>query len=150
MKYPAVTSGGENQILLDGEASTVKHSRFVFILIRGPPVNKGVFTGFLPRKDALFSFPDHSALVAQWIEHRVRTQGVVGSSPIRRTTNHRIGGRADMAELADALGLGPSLGCPLGRSTSHCEFKSRCPHHLSCTTKQALPSIIFHLTQGLR
>jgi hypothetical protein len=68
----------------------MKHSRFLCILVRGPPINKGVFTGFQPRKDALFLFPDHSALVAQWIEHRVRTQGVVGSSPIKRA---RIAGQ---------------------------------------------------------
>ena len=43
----------------------MKHSRFLCILVRGPPINKGVFTGFHPRKDALFFFPDHSALVAQ-------------------------------------------------------------------------------------
>lgn len=36
---------------------------------------------------------------------------------------------AGVAEMEDALGLDPSLGCPVGRSTSHCEFESRRPHH---------------------
>ena len=35
---------------------------------------------------------------------------------------------AGVAELEYALGLDPSLGCPVRRSTSHCEFESRRPH----------------------
>ena len=35
------------------------------ILVRGPPINKGVFTGFQPRKDALFILPSPKAPVAQ-------------------------------------------------------------------------------------
>ena len=42
---------------------------------------------------------------------------------------------AGVAELAYALDLGSSLGCPVGRSTSHCEFKPRRPHHSCSTTK---------------
>lgn len=43
---------------------------------------------------------------------------------------------AGVAELAYALDLGSSLGCPVGRSTSHCEFKPRRPHHHSFNTRQ--------------
>ena len=32
----------------------MKRLRFFCSLIRGPPTNKGVFSGFQPRKDALF------------------------------------------------------------------------------------------------
>jgi hypothetical protein len=32
----------------------MKCLRFLLILVRGPPINKGVFTGIQPRKDALF------------------------------------------------------------------------------------------------
>src|SRR5712692_9022240 len=113
----------------------MKCSRFFLILNRGPPIDKGVLAGFTPRKDALFPFPGdvserllHPAVNRRshgggfpYQDSPVGVRVQVPSSPPLLLSIYVPG----LAGLADALGLGPSWGCPVGRSPSPCEFKSR-------------------------
>ena len=137
----------------------MKRLRFFLILNRGPPMDKGVFTGFPPRKNA----PCLSGDVAERLLHPAvnrRSQVVASRSQTvppsacgfkSRHPRHLLPSfYPGLAELADALGLGPSWGCPVGRSPSPCEFKSRAPDHSPCTPPRIFRSIVsFYLTQCL-
>src|SRR5260370_6431435 len=130
----------------------MKCLRFFFSLIRGPPTNKGVFTGSSqPRKNALFLFGGVAERLLHPAVTRKSHDGIIAYSQSRWACGfkshhprhcclsiHLPG----LAELADALGLGPSWGCPVGRSPSPCEFKSRAPDHPPCTTPVIFPSSI--------
>ena len=139
----------------------MKCLRFFFSLIRGPPTNKGVFTGFQPRKDALFLL---GGVAERLLHPAVNRRSHGGGFPYPRFPRWRAGSNPaipaivllsihfpGLAELEDALGLGPSWGCPVGRSPSPCEFDSRAPDHLPCTTSRIFPSTLtLYLTQALR
>lgn len=55
----------------------MKCLRFLFSLIRGPPTDKGVFTGFQPRKDALVLLGD----VAERLLHPAVNRRSHGGGP---------------------------------------------------------------------
>jgi hypothetical protein len=138
----------------------MKRSRFYCILIRGPPKGQGRFNGVPASSRRPFLFQgmwqngyctrlltgDRTAVASLTQGSPVGVRVQIPSSPPLLLYIHAPG----LAELADALGLEPSWGCPVGRSPSPCEFNSRAPDHFPFYHLGIRPSrTSFYLTQGI-
>lgn len=122
----------------------MKCLRFLFSLIRGPPTNKGVFTGFQPRKDALSLFPDHSALVAQLDRAPGSYPG--GCRFKSCQAHHKLPDRtanAGVAKLVNAVDLGSAGDNALG-------VRGPSPAPTLVASHDFEVNAILYLTQSLR